>query len=230
MTHHSLSRQNSPISEHQFALSLAELAKSNYGLADNFYLTNALSYFLFNAIENIPMTYVYPVSSIEIMEHLFESEVRFAKEAVKRIETYLQHPLKATDYLSLTESMIAANYQLDVSTHEEEEYLNLIHCLLTQMTYHLKLPRIYLFTEGGRLLRHIKFLALRILKKQAEPAEANNELYFYVKDRYLTEFHTANQMRVFVTESFDFDLSNDEISYLALYFHQIRKRYDRAPE
>lgn len=220
-----LMEQSATTSDRQLVRSLVTLAKQKYVLKENFYLTNNLSYFLFNACEKIPMTYVYPVSSIEIMEKLFKTEVDFSKEAILYIEKYLNRPLKENDYLVLAESVIAANYQLDINKHEQEKFIHLIHCLLTQIAFCVSLPRTHLFTEEPRLMRHIKFLTLRILKGELDFSESNNELYFYVIEHHSREFHSANQIRVFITENFDFDLSNDEISYLALHFRELRRRY-----
>lgn len=217
--------QRSAVSDRQLILALIKLAKQKYTLADNFYLTNNLSYFLFNATENIPMTFIYPVSTIEIMESLFKAEVDFAKESIQQIEEHIQRPLKKTDYLVLAEAVIAANYQLNINAHEQEKFIQLIHSLLSQITSNLQLPRPYLFVEGARLVRHIKFLALRILKNAYDTEDSNNDLYFYIVEHYSKEFHAANRMRVFITENFDFDLSNDEISYLAMHFRELRKQY-----
>lgn len=220
----------SALSDRQLIASLIELATQKYTLADNFLLTNNLSYFLFNATENIPMTYTYPLTSIEIMENLFKTEVDFSKEAARRIEEYIQRPLKKTDYLVLAEAVIAANYQLNINAHEQEKFIQLIHCLLSQITANLQLPRSYLFVEAARLVRHLKFLSLRILKNKYDTADSDNDLYFYVAEHYSKEFHTANQMRVFITENFDFDLSNDEISYLAMHFRELGRQYKEKKE
>ncbi|WP_367377779.1 PRD domain-containing protein [Enterococcus gilvus] len=218
-----LSTQRSNASDRQFIRRLADLAKRNYALTDNFYLANNLSYFLFNAAESIPMPHIFPISTIEIMENLFKSEVAFAKKAVEEIEDYLQQPLKKTDSFVLTEAVIAANYQLNINEHEQEKFLQLIHSLLTQIIFHVQIPRADLFLKAPRLMRHLKFLALHILKEKQEAEASDNDLYFYVSERYTHEFHAANQIRVFVTETYDFDLSNDEISYLILHFRVLRK-------
>ena len=220
----------SALSDRQFVISLVELATQKYTLADNFLLTNNLSYFLFNATESIPMTYAYPLTTIEIMENLFKSEVDFSKEVAGLIVEHIQRPLKKLDYLFLAEAVIAANYQLDINVHEQEKYIQLIHCLLSQITVDLQLPRPYLFMDAARLVRHIKFLALRILQNQYDTEETNNDLYFYIVEHYSKEFHTANKMRVFITENFDFDLSNDEISYLAIHFRELRRLYKKKKE
>ena len=78
-------------------------------------------------------------------------------------------------------------------------------------------------------MRHIKFLALRILKEKHDSVESNNDLYFYVMKNYSKEFYAAHQIRVFITENFDFDLSNDEISYLTMHFREFKRRGDEYP-
>lgn len=223
MNHVKQSSRHSSDIDRQLVLSLTKLAKQKYALADNFYLTNNLSYFLFNVLEDISMTYAYPLTSIEIMENLFQAEVAFSKEAARQIEMYIQKPLKKNDYLALTEAIIAANYQLNINAHEQETVIQLIHCLLAQITTNLQLTRSYLFMKAPRLVRHIKFLSLRILKNKFDTTDSNNDLYFYVIEHYQKEFHTANQMRIFITENFDFDLSNDEISYLAMHFRELKR-------
>lgn len=226
MNNTQLSAQRSTSAERQLVLFLVKLAKEKYMITDNFYLNNNLSYFLFNAAEMIPMTTAYSISSIEIMEYLFKSEIDFAKEAVQYIEEHLQHSLRKSDYLVLAESVIAANYQLNINDHEQERYLQLIHYLITQIAFYVNLPRTLLLSGTPRLMRHIKFLALRILKEKHDSIESNNDLYFYVMKNYSKEFYAANQIRVFITENFDFDLSNDEISYLTMHFREFKRRSD----
>lgn len=223
-----LFQQRSHHSEREFIRHLTELAKKSYSLEDNFHLTNHLSYFLFNVAEKISMSRTYPLSTIDIMETLFTEEVRFAKEAVRQIEDYLMSPIDPRDSFVLAESVIAANYQLTIAEHEQEKWIQLIHSLLTQISFHLKLPRAHLFSKAPRLMRHMKFLALHILKEKQRQETSDNELYFYVSKRYVQEFSAANQIRVFVTETYDVDLSNDEISYLVLHFRALKKA-DSSP-
>ncbi|MDT2524565.1 PRD domain-containing protein [Enterococcus raffinosus] len=212
-------------SDRQLVLNLVHLAKYKYLLADNFYLINNLSYFVFNAVEKNALTNSYSFSTVEIMSSLFKTEITFAKEAIRYMEDYLHHPLATTDYLVLAELVIAANCQLNVNSHEQENYLQLIHSLTTRIAFHVNLSRSSLFAEAPRLMRHIKYLALRIIKEKFDSLDSDNELYFYVMKNYPRDFYTANHLRAFITENFDFDLSNDEISYLVLHFHRLNRDY-----
>ena len=204
-------------------LECIDLAKKKYLINENRYLVNEFSFFLFNVKENIPNHRNYSVSYEAAIETFFKEEYLCAEEVSLRIESKLGRLLNKQEKIYLAEVFISSNYNLSKHKNEQEEFINLVNTVMEKLKFKQEVLSLSQNKSYVRFLHHIKYLVLRILNKEVDTSKSDDEIYFYMKRKYPNSFTIANQVRVYITEKYDFVLSNNETSSLTLHFEKLTK-------
>lgn len=201
----------SPAEERKLIAAIAHFGRKNYYLRNNL-LEHELSFFLHKIIGN---RYAYPVTYQETMLNIFKDEMLLARELARMLNMQTGYYLTDDELFFLMEILIKSNWQLVGIEDGPEKFYTLIADLAELVMQDAKIERAVFYAEN-HLLNHLKFLAYKILKEALNQEPSDDELYFYMKTHYELAFAMANKMRVFVTERFDFDLSNNDITFLTL--------------
>lgn len=200
-----------PADERKLMAAVTRYGRKNYYLR-NHLMEHELSLFLRKIAGN---HYTYPPAYQEMILVAFKDELLFAKEIARMLKIQTGYSVTDDELFYLMEILIKSNWNLIGIDDGPEQFYILIDDLAELVVQAAEIDKSDLYAEH-HLLNHLKFLADKILKQTVDYESSDDELYFYIKNHYESAFAAANEIRVFVTEKFDFDLSNNEITFLAL--------------
>ncbi|MGG5331532.1 PRD domain-containing protein [Enterococcus sp. AZ163] len=207
---------------------LINLAETKYSLKVNSCLPSMLGQFLHEVNQNRQVFMKYHQDYIIVIRSLFTQESLFATEAIQLIQSMNEFfKVKHYEFILLSEIMICSGWDLNITRNEQEEFIELLLFLLKSISFNAGIPLEYLLKQKGGLTNHLKFLAYRVLKKEIEKETSDDAIYFYIKENYNQLFSFTNRIRRHITEKYDVDLSNNEVSYLSLQIQRTQSRYGK---
>lgn len=204
------------------------LSKEKYLLHLDEAFPKEFTYFFDNLKAGISNTRIYDEEYLELLHYLFHEESLFAEEIIELLKTIYGYQPGTDDLVTLTEMIICSEWQLSFYQHEQEEFTELYSILMKNMTFRLGLTVKDFYIQHRSFLTHLKFLAYRVVTKQRSTEVTEDDVYFFTKNKYTHSFNLANHLRQFITEHYDFDLSNDEITFLTMHIQQIAKKQNLA--
>ncbi|MEO1770514.1 PRD domain-containing protein [Candidatus Enterococcus ferrettii] len=212
--------------EKEIINTLIDLAETKYSLKVNSCLPSMLGQFLYEVSQNRQLFTDYQQDYIMVLRSLFTQEVLFVAEAIQFIQSADTNlKVKHDDLIFLSEIMICSGWDLNITRNEQEAFVELLLFLLKSISFNAGIPLEYLLKQKGGLTNHLKFLAYRVLKKEVEKETSDDAIYFYIKENYNQLFNFTNRIRRHITEKYDVDLSNNEVSYLSLQIQRTQLRY-----
>ncbi|SDY22873.1 beta-glucoside operon transcriptional antiterminator [Evansella caseinilytica] len=83
-----------------------------------------------------------------------------------------------------------------------------------------------------RFLTHLRFFAMRFIRKERVVDTNDNFLYEQVKGKYAVAFECSQKIKTYLNKSYQWQISNDEEIYLTLHIHRVTQRHEmhRAEE
>ncbi|MBL1228393.1 PRD domain-containing protein [Enterococcus sp. BWB1-3] len=159
----------------------------------------------------------FPEPYLKTIRLLFNEEYLFTKEAFAEINLISECSLANHDFLRLLETVLRTNWQYSNQPENILSFIELIHSLLEIISCRLKVSTQFFESSRTSFLHHIKFLALKIQQKEIDYSTSDNDLYFFLEENHREAFSIAENIRKFITETYDFDLSNNDITYLVLH-------------
>lgn len=150
---------------------------------------------------------------------VFKDEYLFAKEATARVNC-LRKRLNKSETEGLFGLIIEVNYHLLGNYEKTNKFIQLIKDLFLKIST-LLAKRLDELLKNQPLITHLKFLAVRILKKERDPVAHEPAIYEHIKKTYRKSFESAENIRLFISETYSFQLSKNEMSYLALHLNKL---------
>lgn len=74
--------------------------------------------------------------------------------------------------------------------------------------------------DYDRLLTHLKFFAKRLIKKE-QVENKDNELIHLIKIQYEKAYNCAIKIKIFIKDTYDYNITEDEILYLTLHISRV---------
>lgn len=144
-------------------------------------------------------------------------------EAIKLIQERLS--LDFTEDEAASIALHIVNAQLDEDLPNVINITTMMQDILTIIKYALKIN----FNEDDlsfhRLVTHLKFLSQRMLNN-SQAKNGDEYLYLSVKTKYPDSYKCAEKVRSFLSISYDFALSMEEMTYLIIHIERLISRED----
>ena len=197
-----------------------EYIKANIGkkIDDRIYLTllDHINYAVVRYLQGIQFNNMLLVE----IKHLYQEEIKVAKEAVLMINQKLmvQLPLDEAAFIALH----IVNAQLELDIKEVSQVTALINEVLNIVRYQLKITLDESTLDYARFVTHLKFFARRLLRDQIK-GEDDIALYEIVKERYPLEHECVEAVERHVKKVYEKELSLSEKLYLMMHMTRIKK-------
>lgn len=124
----------------------------------------------------------------------------------------------ALHFINLQNDTIKANEQIKV--------METVRDILAIIMFHFHMS----FDEDSmnymRLVTHLQYFATRLIKHDiysSDEKELNNQ----IKNLYPEAYHCVNKIRIYVKNTFQDELTQDEETYLMLHIHRVTQREER---
>ena len=154
------------------------------------------------------------------IKHLYQEEIKVAKEAVLMINQKLMVQLPPDEAAFIALHIVNAQLELDIK--EVSQVTALINEVLNIVRYHLKITLDESSLDYARFVTHLKFFARRLLRGQIK-SEADIALYEIVKERYPLEHDCVLKIEKHVEKVYEQNLSLSEKLYLMMHMTRIKK-------
>jgi len=153
------------------------------------------------------------------IEHLYQTEIAVAKEALQIINQRLMVKLPEDEAAFIALHIVNAQLELDMK--EVQKVTSIINEVLKIIRYHFKIPLEETSLDYARLVTHLKFFARRLLRKQSYTKD-DEMMFEMVKKRY-PEIHQCVQIiEVHVKKVYEQELTLSEKLYLMMHLTRIK--------
>jgi len=102
----------------------------------------------------------------------------------------------------------------------------MVNNILNIVKYHYGLD----LDEGSvnyeRFLTHLRFFALRLIRKERIEENSDDFMFEQVKQKYPMAFQCSEKIAKYVKEIYKWNISNDEKIYLTLHIQRVTNRYE----
>lgn len=103
--------------------------------------------------------------------------------------------------------------------------VKVVNNILNIVTYHFGMKLDEDSINYERFLTHLRFFAMRFLRKETEKESFGDEFLFeQVKKKYEQAYLCSEKIAAYVSKTYEWDISNDEKIYLTLHIHRVTNR------
>ncbi|MFP3042066.1 PRD domain-containing protein [Treponema primitia] len=194
------------------------------GLSDNIYLTliDHVSFAIERHKDNLDLA-----SSIKWeMKRFYPKEFRVGLMALDIIEKRLN--MRLPDDEAAFIAFHLANAGAKNSSYLEES-LHLVKEILDIIKNYFSIKYDEDSTAYGRLLIHLKYLSRRVFKEDSSILEQpSNRLIYRLKAEFPEESSCVESMGVFIKQTYDYAVSDDEKSYLIIHIHSLLGEFQKG--
>ncbi|MDH6364989.1 hypothetical protein M2139_001990 [Enterococcus sp. PF1-24] len=213
-------QQQLTFKEQQDLLEILRLLVTDSNISPNHFLVEQIAEFL-TCLKHESVFEKEPASFYqEILENFFNAEKNHTNKVVKELDLHLTD----IQLRQLTEIIICENYPV-LATQQVELLFSLLYKLTRKIAWYTGLQQSDFYQKYPNFTHHIKFLAIRIITSQIDKSAiaSDPDIYFHMQKKYPNSFKFAQDLRRFITEKYNFDCSNSEISFLTLHLEQVKK-------
>ncbi|MDY0406725.1 PRD domain-containing protein [Virgibacillus sp. 179-BFC.A HS] len=101
----------------------------------------------------------------------------------------------------------------------------MVNNILTIVKYFFKIELDENTINYERFLTHLRFFAIRFIRKEKSDYMYDSFLYEQVKQKYGDAFQCAERIAAYIAKNYDWEISNNEIIYLTLHICRITNRH-----
>ncbi|MEW9676880.1 BglG family transcription antiterminator LicT [Lentibacillus sp. L22] len=208
----------------ELSYKILELAKSHltYKLDDYLYvaLTDHLSFAITRHKNGIDLK--NPL--LWEIRRYYKQEFQIALKALDMVEedtgVRLEEDEAASIALHLVNSQLSGE-NMDMAIKVTE----LVNNILNIVKYFFKIELDENSINYERFLTHLRFFAIRFIRKEESNEAYDNFLYEQVKKKYVAAFECTERIATYIAKNYDWNISNDEKVYLTLHIHRITNRH-----
>ncbi len=102
----------------------------------------------------------------------------------------------------------------------------MVDSILSIVKYHFQMDLDEDSINYERFLTHLRFFALRFIRKERFQDNSDDFLYEQVKRKYLQAFQCSQKIAMFVEKKYNWKITTDEIIYLTLHIHRVTQRHE----
>lgn len=205
----------------ELVLKLMDLANTKYIFRENSGLEEKLRQHLPRLLEGSTLSQSGDSCYQGILRNIYREEFLFAEEGLACLSQMTEISVDRKKISFLCELTICANYMLSYTTDDHIELIRLIEELIKQISRQIGISQQSLIEGYPRFTNHIKFLALQILADDFSTAILGEDFYDYIKKTYPISATVSENIQAFVAETCKVNLSQDDVSYLALHIERV---------
>ncbi|AST96821.1 transcriptional antiterminator BglG [Niallia circulans] len=101
----------------------------------------------------------------------------------------------------------------------------LVNNVLNIVKYHFKMELDETSINYERFLTHLRFFAIRFIRKERMADSEDNFLYEQLKRKYPESFQCSQKIKIYLVKSYNWSISKDEEMYLTLHIQRVTKRH-----
>jgi len=207
----------------ELAYRILELAKSHltYKLDDYLYvaLTDHLNFAITRSENGINLK--NPLKW-EIRKY-YKQEFQVALEALDIVEEEIGLRLKEDEAASIALHFV--NSQLSGENMDAAvQVTEMVNNILNIVKYHFQIELDEESINYERFLTHLRFFAVRFIRNEKSQDTYDDFLYEQVKQKYTSSFQCAERIATYITKTYEWEVSNDEMVYLTLHIQRITSR------
>lgn len=101
----------------------------------------------------------------------------------------------------------------------------LVNNVLNIVKYHFKMELDETSINYERFLTHLRFFAIRFIRKERMADSEDNFLYEQLKSKYHESFQCSQKIKIYLVKSYNWSISKDEEMYLTLHIQRVTKRH-----
>ncbi|WP_339226130.1 PRD domain-containing protein [Oceanobacillus sp. FSL K6-2867] len=209
------------------AYKVLELAKSHltYKLDDYLYiaLTDHLSFAITRHKNGIDLK--NPL--LWEIRRYYKQEFQIALKALDIIEETTGVRLDEDEAASIALHLV--NSQLSgESMGAAVQVTEMVNTILTIVKYYFKIELDEESINYDRFLTHLRFFAIRFIRKEKQDEMYDNFLYEQVKQKYPRAFECTKRISTYIANKYNWEISNDEKVYLTIHIHRVTYRQAKS--
>ena len=204
----------------ELAKSIIDYAIEQYGmkLLDHIYLS--LTDHLAFAVKRLREEIVVPNFYTNEMKKFNPNEYQVGVYAVEQVREKLNLQLPEDEAGNIAFHFI--NAQMDHPYNDKNRLINRVtENVLQIVQYYFQLVYQEDSTSDSRYVTHVRLFAQRLVSNQLLPQESSPLLYEQIAEACTREFACVEKIALYVRETFQMELSNQEAMYLALHIHRV---------
>ncbi|WP_088103419.1 BglG family transcription antiterminator LicT [Halalkalibacter urbisdiaboli] len=111
---------------------------------------------------------------------------------------------------------------------EAVQVTEMVNNILNIVKYHFGMELDESSINYERFLTHLRFFAMRFVRKERVEETEDNFLYEQLSNKYTEAFRCSEKIKVYLEKSYNWDISKDEVIYLTLHIHRVTQRHQQS--
>lgn len=210
---------NLPLEHIQVSSEIIGYAKDilNKKLNQNIYIT--LTDHINFAIERLKQNMMFANPLLREVRSFYREEYLIGEYAIALIKKNLGVELPVDEAASVALHIVNAEY--NTKMRDAIDITNLIQYVLELVKTRLNITYDEQSLNYERFITHLRFLSQRIYSNELLTKE-NQEFTTLVSSMYPEEYALSQEIRDYIKETYDHDVTEDEAAYLAIHIKRVR--------
>ncbi len=158
------------------------------------------------------------------IKKFYKEEFEIGLQALKFIDEAFNIKLIEDEAGFIALHIVNAQMDNDYNAIKEiSEVTNLIHQIVTIVTYHFQIKlnedSVYFY----RFITHLKFFSLRLFQKSIHQSEQDEDLLTLIKKKYKSSYECTLKIVDYIEKKYSYEISEEEILYLTIHIERIQK-------
>ncbi|KAB7668395.1 BglG family transcription antiterminator LicT [Bacillus sp. B1-b2] len=155
----------------------------------------------------------------------YKQEFKVALKALEIIESETNVKLGEDEAASIALHLV--NSQLTGENVEAAVHVTkMVNSILSIVKYHFNMTLDETSINYERFLTHLRFFALRYLRKEKTEEEADVFLFEQVKNKYDNAYQCTEKIANFVRKTYNWEITNDDKIYLIIHIQRVTNRHE----
>ena len=202
---------------------IIELAKSRLPYQLDDYLYVALIDHLSFAVERHKQGFDLKNALLWEIQKYYKQEYKLALEALEIINKNLYIELPEDEAASIALHFVNSQLSGDNMT-KTVQMTEMVNDILNIVKYYFQMELDEDSVNYERFLTHLRFFALRFIRKEKLEDTYDEFLFEQVKGKYNKAFQCAERIASYIKKDYNWSISHDEILYLTLHIHRLTNR------
>lgn len=207
----------------ELAHRIIELAKSRLSYQLDDYLYVALIDHLNFAVERHKQGYDLKNALLWEISKYYKQEYKIALEALDIINQELNIELPEDEAASIALHFVNSQLSGENMT-KTVQVTEMVNDILNIVKYYFQMDLDEDSVNYERFLTHLRFFAMRFIRKEKLEDTYDEFLYEQIKVKYDKAYRCAERIASYIKKDYNWSISHDEILYLTLHIHRLTNR------
>ncbi|MCF3942887.1 BglG family transcription antiterminator LicT [Oceanobacillus alkalisoli] len=207
----------------ELAHQIIELAKSKLSYSLDDYLYVALIDHLSFAVERHKLGYDLKNALLWEIRKYYKEEYKIALEALDIINQELTIELPEDEAASIALHFVNSQLSGENMT-KTVQVTEMVNDILNIVKYYFQMDLDEDSVNYERFLTHLRFFAMRFIRKEKLEDTYDEFLYEQIKLKYDKAYQCAERIASYIKKDYNWSISHDEILYLTLHIHRLTNR------